>query len=239
MIYGYLWDDEGLRLFSLSMSSATILECQQDSISCHDIVHKAVAPTIRSCSWHARQPFLIKPGYVGAGAAREVVEAWYWATRRITPCWWKSVRVDEADLIINKDAFIVGLDPASVLRELDVVIDIDHPYPLSSETEERFLGGLLRIKQKCGFKLTIALKQRFVRLNPWRRIFNGLRPIVAVYEKEGADVRVDFVYDNHALKPRLELDVLPWLRNPDQDWKQEARAFLDSVSSLCVVLILD
>lgn len=239
IIYGYLWDDEGLRLFTLAMSSATIVECQQDPISCHDIVHKAVAPTIRSCSWHARQPFFVKPGYVGARAAREVVEAWYWAMRRITLSWWKSVRVDEAALIINNDAFLVNLDPASVLRELDVEIYIDHPYPLSFEMKERFLGGLLRIKQKCGFKLTIALKQRFIKLNRWCWVFNDLHPILAVYEKEGADVRVDFVYDNHALKPRLELDVLPWLRDPDQDWKEEARAFFDSVRSLCVILILN
>jgi hypothetical protein len=123
----------------------------------------------------------VKPAYAGQ-AAREIVEAWYRATvtTQVFFMHWSGITLQEADKRINKDAFHVGLDPATVLRELDLRLDVNETYEfhedhknkdaaLRAKAWKQFAKSLLRIKDKRGFKLTIRMYQKYVRFNLWSR----------------------------------------------------------------------
>jgi hypothetical protein len=61
---------------------------------------------------------------------REVMEAWYRATTttKVKLHHWYDLSLQAAEKCICKDAFFVGLDPATVLRELILSIDVEWPF---------------------------------------------------------------------------------------------------------------
>ncbi|CAE7174766.1 hypothetical protein PTTW11_05687 [Pyrenophora teres f. teres] len=174
---------------------------------------------------HAYHPFFIKPGCVGYESARESVEAWYKALPRAPSHHLQGVPLPAAELIVSKDAFLVGLDLADVLRELHIQIDMSNAFVRGYARDlpravkwRQSLDEIRRIKQRPGFELTIILTQKHIRLNVWPEFLEALQPLVMEFKMEGAQVKFTF----------RELDLPPLVTKPVSEWRQEAATFFDT-----------
>ncbi|KAI4923408.1 hypothetical protein J4E85_008446 [Alternaria conjuncta] len=104
---------------------------------------------------------------------------------------------------------------------------------MDEEGYRQYFETLLSIKKKRGFMLTIRVLQKYVRLNVWQRIFDMCRDTVAIFEKEGARVRVQFVYNSFHPRRVPKYDMLPGLRHPESNWREDAVRFFDNATRLC------
>jgi len=147
-------------------------------------------------------PHVVEVSFVGPEIALEMVEAFYeYAGKHSAPLWAKKPR--DIDRLVCEDTFHVGLNPATVLRGLDIVFDVDKlTLPHSTEVDvnniETSLKLLHTIVKKKDFRLRIELSQRRIRLNLWSSYFNMLRPILHAFESEGAEVRIVWSYRHYA-----------------------------------------
>ncbi|KAI4923406.1 hypothetical protein J4E85_008444 [Alternaria conjuncta] len=172
----------------------------------------------------------MRPRFVGDESAREVVESWYKSISRVKPDIWVLLNIRELECIIHGDAFSVGLDATTVVRELTLKLLTDRVIrKKDDETSEsnRTINALLQIKNKANFKLTLRIEQSFLQFNCWPTIFDIFRPMIETFEKEGADVRLLLVYAQD-LTPKMEFDMLPALKDPESNWREEAARYFDS-----------
>ncbi|KAI2483489.1 hypothetical protein Ptr902_05806 [Pyrenophora tritici-repentis] len=58
--------------------------------------------------------------------------------------------------------------------------------------------------------------------------FEALRPLIVEFDTEGARVKFTLRYAKRTIKPPIELDLLPLIRKPESEWRQEAAKFFDS-----------
>jgi hypothetical protein len=142
--------------------------------------------------------------------------------------------MEETDNIIRLDTFFVSLDPAAFLRELTLESSIEsltnHKREKSAYAIRKCVDSLLCIKNKKNFKLTIHLKDQFIRLNPWPVVFDIIRPMIQVFEDASACVKMLSIHADPIFLPSIEFDILPALKNPESDCKQQAIRYFDSVS---------
>jgi hypothetical protein len=94
------------------------------------------------------------------------------------------------------------------------------------------LDKLLLIENKAGFDLGIKLSQRKIQLNTWLHAFAQLKPILDAFEKEGADVRIFWMYDMDHEHVDVECNEL--IKNHGPDWKEDVITFLDTVGHFLV-----
>jgi len=189
---------------------------------------------IKGCT-HGQVPYFVKPAFTGQESAREMIEAWYSRIHGANPNIAMGVPLDHVPYILQHDRFHVGLKPAAVLRKLAVIIradeliaDLEH----DSEKEKlygMFFKSLLSIEKRLGFVLTLRVQQKHVRLNVWQRILNMCRDVVTIFEKEGARVRIQFVYNCEEPLRVPKYDMYPALKYPESDWRQDAIRFFDTV----------
>jgi hypothetical protein len=227
MIYAHLWDRDTLDTHFTLMKFPLIMDCSGKSCATGDNV---------GCHWHQDQPHFIKPAFVGPEAALEVVEAWYKVMGTATHHPFRAIQLREIERLVTADAFFVGINPADVLRKLDLKFDMDELVLLSGKTFEadqsiaqHYLGLLLKIKNKSSFKLNIELSQRRIRLNLWPHAFELLRPILSVFNKEGAHVRIYWTYSG-PMYTLIQHELNTLIEKHESNWKKDVIAFLDTVS---------
>jgi hypothetical protein len=131
-------------------------------------------PKAQGCLFEEKRPHYIQPAVVGPDAATEVVEAWYKANQSTYFRLIIAYSPSDIERFVTVDHFGVGVDPADVLRRLDIHFSIESlclsPDPAIVQdlsSTKRCIGLLSRIKNKRGFKLDIMLKQKKIRLNLW------------------------------------------------------------------------
>ncbi|KAI4927983.1 uncharacterized protein J4E92_005464 [Alternaria infectoria] len=187
---------------------------------------------------------VVLPEYVGDAAAKENVHMWYEIYAAETCyCSWLVLGShnlgENLTTVICKDNFQVGLDPSTALREITIEVSDtslalghkDSNFKDATSRREAF-NLLLRIKKKAGFKLSLTIHQDCIRLNMWPEILELLRPIVKVFEQEGAHVSVKSDYDPsgpHCIDvgPGVSTDLAHLVRNYDPEtWKQSTKQSL-------------
>jgi hypothetical protein len=241
MIYAQLWDYKTLDSNSSYMHSPIERSCtthpNQVPLACraYSTIADPMADESRVCMWHKARPFFIRPVYVGIDSAREIVEAWHKAVPQGPQG--KSrfeYSLKGAYRAVTRDSFYVQLNPATVLRALNLKLDLT-PFVLTDKDEdilqrEKHIATLLRIKRKTHFRLHIVLQQVGIRLNLWSAAMELFRPVIETFEREGACVNVKFRYRNHSWRDVIEFDMMPTLKNPDSDWRAQAVAYFTNVS---------
>jgi hypothetical protein len=173
-------------------------------------------------------------------------------------------KYEDIEKRVGGDPFRVGRNASAFLRTLRVNIDLwDLEYPGEYDVSHQIgrqrdiVDPLLKIEKKAGFRLTIELHQKRIRLNLLEQVFPDLRTILQAFEKERANVRILFVYrynneeydennendesdesddenDNGAAKyitPIESWELNDAIKNPESGWKDKLIAFLDSVSN--------
>jgi hypothetical protein len=181
-----------------------------------------------------RLPHFVLPQFVGLMIARELVEAWY----RLAPGVLKPFNThcpQDIQTLVDHDAFDIGLNPATVLRELDIGLDIDSfasssgDFGIDTQPIINGLKHLLKIEMKNGFRLRIQLLQQRVRLNLWKQCFTMLKPTLQAFETESSNVSVTWGYHNEDFwrKPLATYDLTGIIRRYDYDWKETATKWLD------------
>ena len=155
----------------------------------HAVAHSMIAALSgRRGRRHKPLPHVVDVSFVGPEIALEMVEAFYeHAGKYSTPFLAQEPR--DIDRLVCEDVFHLGLNPATVLRGLDIVFDVDKlTLPHSTEVDvnniETSLKLLHTIVKKKDFRLKINLSQRRIRLNLWSSYFNMLRPILHAFESE-------------------------------------------------------
>lgn len=237
MVYAHIWDRKTLDDTNSSMIAIMSSGCRNSPKDCeNNMMTCDESDAIDSCH-HSLVPYFIKPAFVGQQSALEMVEAWYSRLTRGNATIAMGVPLTQIVSILHQDRFHVGLKPAATLRRLAVVIKADELIadlendPTDEQRYEQYFKTLLSIKKKMGFMLTLRVHQKYVRLNVWRRIFDMCRDTVAIFEKEGAHVRVQFVYDSFYPRRVPKYDMLPALRSPESNWREDAVRFFDNVRS--------
>jgi hypothetical protein len=197
----------------------------------------------------SRISHIVLPEYVGAEIALENVQMWYEITARICP---SRFRLDGMNIgerlktTLCKDSFQVGLDPATILRTLAICLDdteliLGHRHSAFKDAISRrdAFDCLLRIKKKHGFQLSFQIGQDTIRLNLLPEIFDLLRPVVEVFEQEGAHVRVlttySLFYSNSADDEGMDVhtDIKHLVRSYDPaTWKRTIIEYFDGVGWL-------
>jgi len=231
IVYTYVWIDTTLK--EAALQDFAKRGCFRRAKDCDMLVTTHHSAKTNSCYQHGRVPYFMRPGFVGDKSAREIVESWYKSISRVEPDVWVLLTIRELECIILGDAFSVGLDVTTVVRELTLKLLTDRVLEnKDDETSEskRTINALLQIKNKANFKLTLRLKQLFLQFNCWPTIFDILRPMIETFEKEGAHVKLLLVYAQK-LKPKMEFNRLPALKDPEYDWRGEAAHYFDSVST--------
>jgi hypothetical protein len=226
IIYAYIWDKPTLARNSQHMEGCLTGQYRGEYKK-YDLVKEA--------------PHYIKPVYVGINAALEVVEAWYKAMGR-RPVFPIVQDVRQIERFVTADVFFVGIDPAKLVRRLDIEIHMKHLFasPDGRVDEDRtrahyYLGFLHKIENKRVFELNIKLQQRTIRLNLWPLALETLEPVWRSFKNEGARVRVYWTYiDPEPAGTPLEMELDGLIENPSLDWKKDVIAILDSVSSASV-----
>ncbi|KAI4639416.1 hypothetical protein J4E93_009244 [Alternaria ventricosa] len=184
------------------------------------------------CPKHGQIPYFMRPGFVGDASALEIVEFWYKSISRVKPDIWELRTTDELDYVIRGDAFSVGLDTTTVVRKLTLRLTTDgflRNKGKDTSESKRTVDALLQIKNKANFKLRLRLEQSYLQLNPWFTVFEIFRPMIEKFEEEGADVRLLLVYAQDLI-PKLVFNMLPALKNPESNWREEAARHFDSDS---------
>lgn len=180
------------------------------------------------------RPTYMDPKVVGQELALEVAESWYKAASQESDDVFTIYSPGKLEYFICGDPFLLGLNSSVALRGLLILIPIEElalPDSSSESLLRRYVEILLKTKRKAGFKLTIKLKQKRIRLKSWAQALDSLRHMVEVFENENATVRVCFQYDHDWVYPPFEYNLLGPIKDPDSDWKAEAIVRLNGVSA--------
>ncbi|KAF1843340.1 uncharacterized protein K460DRAFT_341351 [Cucurbitaria berberidis CBS 394.84] len=211
MVYAQLWDAKTLDKTWKSME----LSLFNDQDESWRILHL---------------PHFVNSSIVGPESVLEVVEAWYQLVSVIgSP--FHAGSLESLERLVTADAFSIGTDATTLLRELVLEFEIIYLIP-PSEYYRQCVRLLHKIKNKSGFKLTIKFLQRRISMDFWLDALESLRPILEVFEEEGASVRVFFQYLHLKLLPVIEYDLHDARKNPSSNWRQEAIKALDSDSRI-------
>jgi hypothetical protein len=181
--------------------------------------------------------FVVDTQYIDPEVALEIVEAYYRrAPRYILP--FHAITLDDIERLVSMDLFGVGLNPATILRELKISFDVDNlnlPFNIQVDVEQitEALSWLFKIVKKKGFKLTIELVQRRIRLSLWEEYFMMLKPVLQVFEKEGATVNIMWRYQNFSYPPdRIFIELNDLIRASGPDWKRNPEWMKDMTERL-------
>lgn len=109
-------------------------------------------------------PHVVDVNYVGPEIACEIVESYYQpATESLSP--FEARTPDAIHRLVCEDTFHVGLDPATVLRNIVITLNLNADSVPAMEITKTSLNLLLNIVKKQGFRLDIELMQRNNYLN--------------------------------------------------------------------------
>jgi hypothetical protein len=253
MIYAQLWDHETLDKSRLDMRDV-IEEDPTDRKVC-SCEGGLFAVGTYLCSRHRLLPHFTKPAYVGKEAAQEVIEAWHmemYEQEKQSPQPHELVAEDIPNAVCG-NPFLIGQESSAFLRTLYVNIDLwtlecpedDCAISNLAERQRVVIEPLLKIQKKAGFKLTIELEQKRIRLNMLQQIFPAMKTILDAFETKGANVCVLFVYtrpdydknsgevgDFKTVTPFEGWELNDAIKHPESDWKEKLVAFLGSVRIL-------
>lgn len=206
MVYAHIWTEEFIIATAISMVST---------------LEGVTVGTL---------PHVVDPKYVGPEVALEVVEAYY---RHVPSQIHAFDAMEPEDIIslVSEDVFHVGLDPATVLREMNITFDMDSLNRRFNEGVDvkpiyESLASLLKVSKKKDFKLNITLEQKRIRLNLWDAYFVMLKPILHAFEVEGAQVRILWSYSWTEAFISRELNDL--IKDSSPGWKADMVRSIDS-----------
>ncbi|KAF2035168.1 hypothetical protein EK21DRAFT_107295 [Setomelanomma holmii] len=181
-------------------------------------------------------PHVVDKEYVGSQIALEVVEAYY----NHAPDVVTAMDLDDIERLINDDVFDVGLDPAAVLRHMNIELAIDD-YLVAAHGSVDFdairpsLAALLDIEKKSGFKLKIDLLQVRIRLKVLDEYIKLLGPILHEFESQGANVEIWWMH--HTFKDWRDCigyrNITDVVRDPSIDWRPRFIKRLDKNWEIC------
>ncbi|KAF2125000.1 hypothetical protein P153DRAFT_370325 [Dothidotthia symphoricarpi CBS 119687] len=235
MIYAHLWDFETLDTAPHRMFSPLKEPCRESKGKCKTSEHA-----------HDDKPHFVNPDFVGREASLEIVKAWYKAAAISHGHLFFAYTSDAIKSLLTTDAFHVGLNPATVLRAMTIDVNLD--CLAAMEKQRKVISGtettdmldipslqqefepLLKVKNKTGFKLTFDVTQWHIRLNVWKEMFEVVKPVVDVFKKEGAIIRVIFKCHYHLdgyIRLEGELDTASIF--PPPTWHQDAVAHFDKL----------
>jgi len=125
--------------------------------------------------------------------------------------------------------FVDSFVPPQVLLEpgeegWDDIRSADHRRELITEP-------LFKIQNKSGFRFIIEVRQKYIRLNLWREVFDALREPVKVMKDEGAIVKATFDYkrrDDYEKEITVTYDIVNAMVQPEEEWKANAVAFFNA-----------
>jgi len=237
MVYAHIWDSKTLADTNRSMIPIMDSRCRSLRQDCKKAMTTFVESDAIDGCHHNLAPYFIKPVFVGQDSALEMIEAWYSRLARGNDYYAMGIHVTDIPSFLHQDKFHVGLKPAAILRRLAVVLNADSTIAILEEESDGehvyklHFKRLLSIEKKRDFTLTLRVLQKYIRLNVWQRIFDTFRDTVVNFEKAGGRVRVQFVYDSFYPRRVPKYDMLPALRHPESNWREDAVRFFDNVRS--------
>jgi hypothetical protein len=193
-------------------------------------------------------PHVVNKEFVGQDMALEVVEAYYRAV--CNRAFDINTPLSISDMIYA-DRFDVGLYPANILTRMnidllldDLTLEDQHGYMPMDKIKwcMQPLHDVIR-KRKSGFKLSITLSQRHIRLNVLEEFINMLRPILVAYHKENGEISILWSYYAHDVDNTEddESDIKfgrniqdafqQLIERPGSTWKADMIKCLDEVST--------
>ncbi|KAF1946881.1 hypothetical protein EJ02DRAFT_199028 [Clathrospora elynae] len=174
-------------------------------------------------------PHVVDTSYVGLEMGLEIVEAYY--GHAVGNGMFEAQHLRDVDRLIDCDAFNVGVDPATVLREMGIKFHLDEladaKRNIDMEEVKRSFDRLLKVVKKKGFKLRIELSQRRIRLNVWPKFFDILRPILLAFEEGGADVAIQWSYTDHDWLYDVSLPLNDLIKQSNPKWKVDIQTALE------------
>lgn len=196
MVYAFLWADTDCK----SMSKYVGRKCCRRG---------TVATGHRPrCAGYESFPHFIEPEFVGCETAREVVEAWYISMHMRRDHAFVDILTMELEYILSVDTFLVGLEPASVLRCLRLEIMVNDPDLLDLRG---YLQQLMAVRLKKGFRLDMMLQQRAVRMKVLCEVLGVMRLTLRECVDQGACVRVCWQHNKSDMEERgngLSVEIL-------------------------------
>jgi hypothetical protein len=123
--YEQSWDEETVKRSNTFMRSAIARKCP-----------KCKEPGQLDCFYQLSLPHYVRPSPVGKETAKELVQSWYSVTARTGDDLIVARDPSEIGRIICNDSFVLGLDPSTFLRRLDISILLK--YPDSRRPKTRF-----------------------------------------------------------------------------------------------------
>lgn len=225
MIYNYIWSkDDPMPTGVSSTQEECLLETPCPGRPCQCLQNIKLSP------W-------LNPACVGQQTALECVDALY----RNSPHFFNSYTPEMVAQKLSGDPFHVGFKPVSVVREMDIHIDIDQC--LSKETRSCENGGsyslrnataaaaksLLEIPHKHIVSLNISIEQRCIQFSKLVEVLDILRPMVEVFHKEGARVKLEYYHESKCGWSFLVKDLAKVFECGFEAWQTE---FADALTKV-------
>ncbi|KAF2824239.1 hypothetical protein CC86DRAFT_457065 [Ophiobolus disseminans] len=225
MVYAHLWHD-----ISMEHEAHMIVSVKRACTRKGGLSHTENGP---ECDCRAHLPHFVKPAFVGASIALEVVEAWYKMSQQSEYHPFVVTSVPNIERLVTVDTFAVGLNPADVLRKfglhvnIEELVDLPGREPVTDLLKVRQgLALLSKIKNKNDFKLEITLGQRRIRLNLWPVVFDLIRPMVLEFEKNGAHVHIRWLYDGYT-PCEVDRELNDLVKEAPAGWKKDVMAWFE------------
>lgn len=96
--------------------------------------------------------------------------------------------------------------------------DKDEPWNSIDDIDDAF-AQLLTVVNKKGFRLTIELQQTRISLLLWKHYLDKIAPLVEVFQREGAIVKVLWVYTSRKpLRKRVQRNIKSIVKNQPELW---------------------
>ncbi|XP_014550838.1 hypothetical protein COCVIDRAFT_31530 [Bipolaris victoriae FI3] len=163
---------------------------------------------------HSALPHYLSPDYVGDLTAHEIGVSFYKSLNEEDLLQCQSSRIE---LVLQNDAFHLGLPTIELIRSLTVHCNIDRyrtppqQHALSSKCRHTLsetalvrsgllfddFCSLLDIKNKKDFKLHVIMHQCYIRLNVLEEAIEALRSVLESFLRDGSFLTVTWTYRGH------------------------------------------
>lgn len=234
MVYDYLWDRD-------TRHASFELHAIMRGEFCPDQAH-----LLHLCDHHGL-PHFLSPNYVGPQAALEVAEALYKTDSA------EMINVQspkQLDRVLTRDSFMVGLQPATVLRNLDLWCKLDdYRTPKLSHSQSSKckhatsdanyieatrltadINTLFQVKDKKNFYLSIEFLQRNVRLAVLAEVLETIRHVRNAFVTAGGEVNFTWEYcSNSDAGYPVIWNVNNYFDIPRSEWEFVMRKHLEAV----------
>lgn len=181
-----------------------------------------------------QRPHVIDQKLVGQHMALEVVQAFYSYTSKHASTF-EVTDVTEITRRLHEDIFHVGLRPSTILRALNIRLELDDLVWNGFDTNmlDKHLQSLLGVERPQGFQLKLTISCDSIldlRLSELGSLVDILRPILLGCKGKGMEVTCVWAsdanwYDKEAFQQLFNRLV----DEPNPEWQEEASEILDPI----------